>query len=265
MMDVLKKLPAAPMISAYARNRGWPFVMAWGHRISGLAMAAFLLLHIYTLSILEDPAVYDAKMKLFSNFLFGFLEWALAIPVIFHALNGCRLILYETFGFRNDESLIRWVLSLSSAYVLLSAMIMIMGNQNASPVFFWLTGLTLAVSMGYLVFTRTRKTHASTAWRLQRITGGFLFIMITAHFLFMHLNPAVGHEADAVITRMQNPFVKAVDLVFVLAILYHAGYGLVSIARDYLGSMLFRNLCAILVAVIMVFFAWMGIRLTLFV
>lgn len=264
-MDVLKKLPAAPMISAYARNRGWPFVMAWGHRISGLAMAGFLLLHIYTLSMLADPAVYDAKMKLLSNVLFVFFEWALAIPVIFHALNGCRLILYETFGFRNDESLIRWVLSLSSIYVVLSALIMIMGNQTASPVFFWLLGLTLAVSMGYLVFNGTRKTHASITWRLQRVTGAFLFVMITAHFLFMHLNRAVGHEADVVIARMQNPFIKLVDVALTLAILYHAGYGLVSIAKDYLGSMLFRNLCAILVAAVMVVFAWMGIRLILLV
>jgi len=67
-------------------------------------------------------------MKIFRLSLFSHLEWALAMPVIFHALNGGRLILYEAFGYRNDESMIRWASGLSTIYALLLGTFMIMGN-----------------------------------------------------------------------------------------------------------------------------------------
>lgn len=82
-------------------------------------------------------------MKFYGFFLFRILEWALAIPVIFHAFNGGRLIL-------------------------------------------------------------------------------------------------MAHEANTVAMRMQNYFIKAVDISLVLVVLYHAGYGLVSLTGDYLESRTLR-------------------------
>jgi succinate dehydrogenase / fumarate reductase cytochrome b subunit len=113
---ILSGLENVPVVSFYAKTRGWLFVIAWTHRISGLLMVLYIGIHIYTLSFLATPDAYDTKMKLFSFFPFSFLEWLLAAPVIFHALNGGRLILYEIFGIRNDESMIRWVLGLSAIY-----------------------------------------------------------------------------------------------------------------------------------------------------
>jgi len=58
--------------------------------------------------------------------------------------------------------------------------------------------------------------------------------------LFMHLNYAMAHEANAVVMRMQDHFIKAVDISLVVVILCHAGYGLVSFMGDYLASKAFR-------------------------
>jgi succinate dehydrogenase / fumarate reductase cytochrome b subunit len=192
---IRSKLDNVPLVSFYAKTRGWPFVIAWVHRISGMLMVLYIWVHIYTLSFLATPDAYDAKMKLIGFFPFAFLEWLLAVPIIFHALNGGRLILYEIFGRRNDESMIRWVLGLSATYFLLLGLLMVMGNQTVSPIFFWLIIFIIGFLPSYVVAVRIRNMAGSITWKLQRISGAYLIVMIPAHLLFMHLQPAVGHEA----------------------------------------------------------------------
>jgi len=260
---IRSKLDNVPLVSFYAKTRGWPFVIAWVHRISGMLMVLYIWVHIYTLSFLATPDAYDAKMKLIGFFPFAFLEWLLAVPIIFHALNGGRLILYEIFGRRNDESMIRWVLGLSATYFLLLGLLMVMGNQAVSPIFFWLVIFMIGFIPSYVVASRIRNMAGSITWKLQRISGAYLIVMIPAHLLFMHLQPAVGHEAAVVIARMQNIFIKFIDLTLVVAGLYHAGYGLTAIIRDYLKSGLLQTGLTSLVVLIMAVFGWIGIRLTL--
>jgi succinate dehydrogenase cytochrome b556 subunit len=259
---IFQRLEYLPGVAFYAKTRGWHFVMAWIHRITGILLALYTGVHIYTLSLLASPDNYDAKMKLFGIFIFALLEWLLAIPVIFHGLNGGRLILYEIFGSRNNDSMVQWVFSLALIYVLLQGLLMVIGNQIVSPIFFWLITFIVAISLGYVVTSRIWETGASVAWKLHRITGSFLLIMIPAHLLFMHLQPATGHEASVVVARMQNIYVKFVDLALVSGVLYHAGYGLISISKDYLKSNLLQQGFAALVVLIMVVVGWMGITLT---
>ena len=59
---ILSWLENLPIVSFYAKTRGWPFVIAWIHRISGMFMVLYVLLHIYTLSFLAVADTYDAKM-----------------------------------------------------------------------------------------------------------------------------------------------------------------------------------------------------------
>ena len=254
-------LENVPVLSFYAKTRGWPFVIAWMHRISGILMVLYIGIHIYTLSFLASPDAYDAKMKLFSSFPFSFLEWLLAVPVIFHAFNGGRLILYELFGIRNDESMIRWVLGLSAIYFLLLGLLMVLGNQTVSPIFFWLIIFVIAILPGYLVASSVWDVAASVTWKLQRISGAYLIVMIPAHLLFMHLQTAVGHEAATVIARMQNGFIKFIDLSLVIGVLYHAGYGLTAIIRDYLKSWLLQSAMAFFIYFVMAVLAWIGLKL----
>ncbi len=259
---ILSALENIPIVSFYAKTRGWPFVIAWIHRICGILVFFYIGLHIYTLSLLATPVAYDAKMNLFSSFPFVVLEWLLAVPVIFHAFNGGRLILYEIFGIRKDESMIRWVLALSTIFILLLGLLMVWGNQTVSPVFFWLIMLAAGILPSYLVASKTWNVAAAIAWKLQRISGAYLIVMIPAHLLFMHLQPAVGHEAGIVIARMQNDFIQFVDMTLVIGVLYHAGYGLTAIIRDYLRSSLIQTGLVLLFLMIAVL-AWIGIKLTL--
>jgi succinate dehydrogenase hydrophobic membrane anchor protein len=258
LLPGLEKLPA---ISFYSKTRGWSFVIAWIHRIAGIGLVVYLLIHIYTLSFLSEPQIFDAKMRLFGFFFFTLLEWLLCIPVIIHALNGGRLILYEIFGARNEAALLRWMFGLCIIYVMLQAVLMIMGNQSVSPTFFWLVVFILSACLLLLVTTRIWNIDGAIGWKLQRITGALLLIMAPAHLLFMHLQAPIGHEANVVIARMQMGFIKVIDLILVVAALFHAGYGLISIGRDYIESKLIQNGLSFLIILILAVFGWIGVKL----
>ncbi len=258
IFGILNKIP---YIAFYANTRGWAFILSWGHRITGLLLVLYVWFHLITLSALSSPQDYDAKMALFSSPLIVFFEWLLAIPVIFHAVNGGRLMLFEIYGYRDDTAMIRWLFLVSTAYVCLLAVFMLLGNQSASPIFFWLTVFIIAVICGYAFLARIWRLGHSQFWKFQRVSGVFLLAMIPAHFLFMHLNPAVGKDSALIIARMQNFFIKIVDVAMVLAVVYHGGYGLFSVGKDYIVSRRLQILMTVLVAVVMVLSAWIGLKI----
>ena len=250
-----------PYVAFYARTRGWEFILSWSHRITGLLLVLYLWFHLITLSALRFPSDYDAKMALFSSPLVVFFEWLLAVPVIFHAFNGGRLMLFEIYGYRDDNAMIRWMFRVSAAYVCLMAVFMLLGDQSVSPIFFWLTVLVIAVIGGYAFLARIWRLGHSQFWKFQRASGVFLLAMIPAHFLFMHLNPAAGKDSAVIIARMQSVFIKIVDITILLAAAYHGGYGLFSVGKDYIASRPLQILMTLLVAGVMFWFAWIGLKL----
>jgi len=254
-----------PVVNFYAKTRGWPFILAWIHRIGAVCMVLFLWAHIYTLSFLTHPETYDAQMKLFGFFWVRLLEWLLAVPVILHTLNGARLIMYETFGNRNDASAIRWIFGIAAIYVVLLGLCTMMGNQSVTPLFFWLSVSIVSLTFVFWISPRIWQAGGDRYWKLQRVSGMFMFMMIPAHLLFMHLQPSMGHDAGVIVARMQDPFIKAVDISLVCAVLYHAGFGLGSICKDYIGKKALQRGCAALIYLVMAVIAWIGIRLIVMV
>jgi succinate dehydrogenase / fumarate reductase, membrane anchor subunit len=254
-------LERIPPLARYTRNRGVPFVISWAHRLAGVLMVVFIGFHIFTLSALTTPAAYADKMKLFQLPVLALIEWALALPVIFHAFNGGRLILYESFRCREDEVLLNWVAGLTLLYAGLLAVLMLLGNQNVSAVFFWLMAVSAALTAAYSLYARIGRSAHAWSWKLQRITGAFLLVMIPAHFLFMHLGPQIAKDAGLVALRMQNPWIKLVDSALVVSALYHGGYGLISILNDYVGSKEVRKVGAAAVIVAMLATAIVGLKL----
>ena len=258
--QIFRILNKIPYVAFYAKTRGWEFILSWSHRLTGLLLLLYVWFHLITLSALSIPGDYDAKMALFSSPLIVFFEWLLAIPVIFHAVNGGRLMLFEFYGYRDDTAMIRWLFVVSAAYVCLLAVFMLLGNQSVSPIFFWLTVFIIAVICGYAFSARIWRLGHSQFWKFQRVSGVFLLVMIPAHFLFMHLNPAVGKDSAMIIARIQNFFIKIVDLAMVLAVVYHGGYGLFSVGKDYIVSQRLQILMTVLVAFVMVLSAWIGLK-----
>jgi succinate dehydrogenase / fumarate reductase cytochrome b subunit len=73
----------------------WAFV---GHRISGVLVFLFLLLHIVDVSLINaDPVLYDEVHELYGNILLRVFEVGLLFALLFHSLNGLRIVLVDFF------------------------------------------------------------------------------------------------------------------------------------------------------------------------
>jgi succinate dehydrogenase hydrophobic membrane anchor protein len=256
-------LERSERLSYYTRSRGWGFIMTWAHRIAGFILVLYMLFHIFTLSALYEPAVFASKMKFVHNFVFSFLEWALSVPVIFHALNGARLILYEAFSTRKDAIMIRWVFVLSAIYVLTLALFMLMGNQEVSAGFFWLTVAITSTILSTIVYKRLWHTQNGMLWKLQRVSGAFLLPLVSGHMFFMHLNYQVGHDVDTILARISSPGIKALDVAFVTLVFFHASFGLYTIVGDYVEDKRIRSGLAVLISFILGVFAYAGAKIVL--
>lgn len=75
----------------YRGNEGmWSWVI---HRITGVAMYFFLLVHVLDTALIRvSPEAYNVVIATYKNPLMGLGEVALVGAVVFHALNGLRII-----------------------------------------------------------------------------------------------------------------------------------------------------------------------------
>jgi succinate dehydrogenase hydrophobic anchor subunit len=262
MISVLEKLPR---LSFYARTRGWHFIIAWIHRVTGILLVIFVWIHIYFFSSPYGTGAQEVKAQGLGSLISSLFQWILAVPIIFHAFNGGRLILYEIYGNRADQSMLRWMTGLSIIYLVVLGLVMLMGNQSVSPFIFWLVMIAVASILSYGVGARIWRGGHSIFWRLQRITAAFLLVMIPAYLLFMHLSLVANQETAIVITGMQKYFIQAVYLLLLAGTLYHAGYGIWSLVGDYLSSRTLRRGVALLVTLVMLVFGWIGVTMIRFI
>lgn len=73
----------------------WAFLL---HRLSGLALAAFLPIHFWALGqALQGDAALDGFLRYTDQGLFKFAEWGLVVLLSLHMMGGVRLLLIE-FG-----------------------------------------------------------------------------------------------------------------------------------------------------------------------
>ncbi|UCF73859.1 MAG: hypothetical protein JSW35_05300 [Deltaproteobacteria bacterium] len=259
--SIISLMEKFPILSYYANSRGWSFLISWGHRLAGLTLVGYLFAHIYTLSLLFTPATFDADMRLLHNPVFSFLEWALAIPLIFHSLNGGRLVLYELFHVREDGIVIRWAVIFGLIYISTVGSFFIQETSQPSVALFWSITVAISLIAFLIVFNKVWRTGNSILWKLQRITGTFLIPMLSGHMLFMHMNYLTGHDSKTILLRMQDPSIKGMDFVLLIVLLFHAGYGVFSVIADYMkpGTLLKSLTCCVIIA--MAISAYFGIRL----
>ena len=96
----------------------WPTNMktgmwAWvGHRISGLFLVVYIFMHlsfITTASLSKDGADFNALMATTSSPLFVAMDFLLVVVVIYHAMNGFRVVLFDMgIGIRRQK-LVFWI------------------------------------------------------------------------------------------------------------------------------------------------------------
>lgn len=74
----------------------WSWVL---HRITGVAIFFFLLVHILDTSLVRiSPEAYNAVIGTYKNPIMGFGEIALVGAIAYHAINGLRVILIDAWS-----------------------------------------------------------------------------------------------------------------------------------------------------------------------
>ena len=71
--------------------------LAWIlHRLSGLALIFYLLLHVWVIHhLINGPKSFDEIMQSFNTPLFKFLEIGLVGVILYHLFNGLRITLID--------------------------------------------------------------------------------------------------------------------------------------------------------------------------
>lgn len=67
-------------------------------RVTGVALVLYLFLHMWVIgSINQGPEVFDARLNLVQTPFFKLAEIALLAGVVYHALDGVRLLMVNWF------------------------------------------------------------------------------------------------------------------------------------------------------------------------
>jgi succinate dehydrogenase / fumarate reductase cytochrome b subunit len=75
------------------REGMWTWVL---HRVSGVAILFYLFAHVADTALVNvSPEAYNRVIGTYRTPFVGVLEIGLAVIVIFHALNGLRVILFD--------------------------------------------------------------------------------------------------------------------------------------------------------------------------
>jgi succinate dehydrogenase / fumarate reductase cytochrome b subunit len=114
------------------REGQWAFFL---HRISGVAILAFLLLHVLDISlVMWGPEAFNALLGFYHQPIFRLGLLLVIAGVLYHSLNGLRIILMDmtSWGARHQVELWRGVLVLFVVFylpVLVIALPQIVGGE----------------------------------------------------------------------------------------------------------------------------------------
>lgn len=100
------------------REGMWSWVL---HRITGVAIYFFLLVHILDTSIVRiSPQAYNAVINEYKTPLMGIGEFFLVVAIGYHALNGLRIILIDFWSVGARHQRLLWVIVLLLWVVLIA-------------------------------------------------------------------------------------------------------------------------------------------------
>ncbi|HEX2095422.1 MAG TPA: succinate dehydrogenase, cytochrome b556 subunit [Longimicrobiaceae bacterium] len=75
------------------REGMWTWIL---HRVTGLGILLFLLIHVVeTATVIYYPEVYDGFLASYKTGLFRFAELVIFFSVLFHAVNGLRIVVQD--------------------------------------------------------------------------------------------------------------------------------------------------------------------------
>jgi len=101
------------------------------HRVTGLILVFYIILHIFVIaSVNFGGGSFDATMRLLTSKPFIVIDLLLVGVVLYHGLNGLRIIFFDLgYGIRNQRSIF-WAL------MAVGTVIFIFAAYESSKLFF---------------------------------------------------------------------------------------------------------------------------------
>ena len=113
-------MPTMPAGTLYRGKVGmWSWVL---HRITGVAIFFFLLVHVLDTSLVRlSPEAYNAVINTYKTPLIGVAELGLVAAILYHALNGLRIILIDFWRKGVKYQNVMWWVVVAIAFVIFAA------------------------------------------------------------------------------------------------------------------------------------------------
>lgn len=192
----------------------WSWVL---HRLTGIGVIFFLVLHVIDTSwAVFYPELYVHAIAIYQTPLFTIGEFALVFAVVYHALNGLRIIFFDFRPslWRYQQRAAVWVLVGTIVLLVPSFVLMLMHVVNhyaTNPTFLplldviaaqvpFLVGMAIALivsillSFVYDMIAGSGKDTPEKAsslerfwWRFMRLSGLLIVPLVFGHLALMHL------------------------------------------------------------------------------
>jgi succinate dehydrogenase / fumarate reductase cytochrome b subunit len=97
------------------------------HRITGATVFFFLFVHVTDTALVRiSPQAYDEVISTYKTPLVGLMELGLVAAVLYHALNGLRVILIDFWGQGpRYQRLMLWVIGIVWVLVMVPAAVVV--------------------------------------------------------------------------------------------------------------------------------------------
>lgn len=115
----------SPSSTLYKGKTGqWAFIL---HRITGFLVFVFILLHVVDVSTVNSPRIYNEIHALYGNIFLRLFEVGLLFALLYHALNGLRVVMIDFFpnAIKNEKQVFYAMLSISILLTIVGGVIIV--------------------------------------------------------------------------------------------------------------------------------------------
>ena len=103
----------------------------WLHRLTGIGLAVYLLMHTFVLSsAISGGESFNVRMGSGQSPFFAFLEIFLIAGVFAHMLNGLRITLADFFGWTRLHKSIFWIIAIIFVALMVVTIILLWPKFN---------------------------------------------------------------------------------------------------------------------------------------
>ncbi len=88
-------------------------MFAWMmHRLTGIGLVVYLTIHIWGLRALTNREAYNALIAKYHAPIYKVGEFLLLVAVVYHAMNGLRIVLIDFLGWSPNQKRLFWTLGI---------------------------------------------------------------------------------------------------------------------------------------------------------